>query len=176
MKGYCPCFLCVYSKRLCIIGGSGEGNMPESEKLDSALSASLQLSEEEQDSTLRFGYEEDSKKWRVIVKYVGDIRYLETLYPGTRVVELFGQYAIVTVEERYLPAIAAMPEIIYVEKPKRIYFVAEAGRSASCINSVQKPRPIPGVVQPEGRWDLSGQGTLVGIIDSGECVIILPGQ
>ena len=148
--------------------------MPESEKFDAALSASLQLSEEERDSALRFGYEQESKKWRVIVKYVGDIRYLETLFPGTGVVELFGQYAILTVEEKYLPAIASMPEIIYVEKPKRIYFVAEAGRSASCINSVQKPRQIPGVIQPAGRWDLSGQGTLVGIIDSGERVIILP--
>ena len=147
--------------------------MPESEKLDAALSASLQLSEGEQDSALRFGYEEESKKWRVIVKYVGDIRYLESVYPGTGVVELFGQYAILTVEEKYLSAIAAMPEIIYIEKPKRIYFVAEAGRSASCINSVQKPRQIPGVIQPEGRLNLSGQGVLVGIIDSGECVIIL---
>lgn len=150
-----------------IIRGSDGGNMPENEKLDAALDASLQLSGEEQDSVLRFGYEQESKMWRVIVKYVGDIRYLENMYPGTRVVELFGQYAILTVEEKYLPAIAAMPEIIYVEKPKRIYFVTEEGRRVSCINSVQKPRQIPGVIQPEGRWDLSGKGTLVGIIDSG---------
>lgn len=44
----------------------------------------------------------------------------------------------ITTREEYISAIAAMPEIEYIEKPKRLYFNLEQGRSASCINTIPK--------------------------------------
>ena len=50
----------------------------------------------------------------------------------------------------------ALPQIIYVEKPKRLYFSIAQGKSASCINPLQY-----------GSENLTGKGVLVAVIDSG---------
>lgn len=142
-----------------------EGN----EKIDAALDMALQIPSEELDesSLLRYGYDELRKTWQVIVKYIGDIKRFETIFSDTRVVELLNQYAIITTREEYLSAIASMPEIEFMEKPKRIYFNLNNGRSASCITSVQgSVSQIPSVDPVQG-LALTGKDVLVGIIDSG---------
>ena len=88
---------------------------------------------------------------------------------------MLNQYAVITTRSAYIPAIAAMPEIEFVEKPKRLYFNLEQGRSASCINTVQKNPVLQNPIGGRG-LNLSGKGVLIGIIDSGECVIILFGE
>ncbi len=142
-----------------------EGNY----KADAALNLALQIPEEELDenSQLRYGYDETTKLWHVIVKYIGDIQKIETIFADTQVVELLNQYAIITTREEYLQAIAALPEIEFMEKPKHIYFNLNAGRSASCINAVQGTAGVDSSVSPGQRLALTGKGVLIGIIDSG---------
>ena len=103
------------------------------------------------------------------------IRYAEELFPGIRVVELFNQYAIVTIEEEQLEEFSALPEVVYVELPKRVYYNLQAGRRASCLSGVQGNPNIPGIQGGRGR-NLTGSGVFVGIVDSGERVIILSSQ
>ena len=67
-----------------------------------------------------------------------------------------GGYAIITAEENEIDWISSQPEIEYIEKPKKLFFSAAQGRSASCINPLQT-----------GAFDLRGQGVLVAVIDSG---------
>src|SRR5699024_2014516 len=43
-----------------------------------------------------------------------------------------------------------------IEKPKRLFFSAEQGRTASCVTGVQN-----------ARYDLYGDGVLVAVLDSG---------
>ncbi|MDD7403549.1 MAG: S8 family peptidase [Butyribacter sp.] len=130
------------------------------EKLEEALRAALQLSKEEADkeSPLYYGYDEEEKLWQVIVKYNGDIQKIEKMFADTRVTELFNQYAIITTREEYIQTIASLPEIAFMEKPKRLYFNLEAERSISCINAVQGSTTA---------LNLTGEGVLVGIVDSG---------
>ena len=112
----------------------------QNEKIDSSLSLALQIPENEmvQSGSLQFGYQQEARQWQIIVKYIGDIKRFEEIFQDTRVVELLNQYAIITTREEYIAAIAAMPEIEYIEKPKRLYFNLEQGRSASCINTIPK--------------------------------------
>lgn len=146
----------------------------QSEKIDGGLNLALQVPDREmlQSDYLRYGYNQEEESWQIIVKYIGDIKRFEGIFPNTRVVELLNQYAIITTKAAYIPAIAAMPEIEFVEKPKRLYFNLEQGRSASCVNTVQKNPSVPITAGVRG-LNLSGKGVLVGIIDSGERVILL---
>lgn len=146
----------------------------QSEKIDSGLNLALQVPEGEmlQSDYLQYGYNQEEESWQIIVKYIGNIKRFEEIFPNTRVVELLNQYAIITTKAAYIPAIAAMPEIEFVEKPKRLYFNLEQGRSASCINTVQK-NPAVQITAGVRGLNLSGKGVLVGIIDSGERVILL---
>lgn len=149
----------------------------QSEKIDGGLNLALQIPDAEmmQSDSLQFGYSQEEETWQVIVKHIGDIKRFEKIFPDTRVVELLNQYAVITTRSAYIPAIAAMPEIEFVEKPKRLYFNLEQGRSASCINTVQKNLVLQNPIGGRG-LNLSGKGVLIGIIDSGECVIILFGE
>lgn len=54
-----------------------------------------------------------------------------------QVVTLSGGYAIVTLPQQDLDVLAGIPQVEYIEKPKRLYFGVDAGRAASCINPVQ---------------------------------------
>lgn len=100
----------------------------------------------------------------IIAKYVDSIRYAEELFPGIQVVELFNQYAIVTLGEEQLEGFSALPEVVYVEPPKRVYYNLQAGRRASCLSGVQENPNVPGT---QGGRNLTGSGVLVGIVDSG---------
>ena len=151
--------------------GMDEGMALQDEKIDNSLNLSLQLPEAErmQSESLQYGYNQETKRWQIIVKYIGDIKRFEEIFQDTEVVELLNQYAIITTREEYIAAIAAMPEIEYVEKPKKLYFNLEQGRNASCINGVQRVSNLSGgqAGMGGGRPRLSGRGVLVGIIDSG---------
>ncbi len=109
------------------------------------------------------------------MKYVDSIRYAEELFPGIQVVELFNQYAIVTIGEEELKEFSALPEVVYVELPKRVYYNLQEGRRASCLSGVQGNPNISGIQGGTGR-NLTGRGVFVGIVDSGERVIILSSQ
>ena len=94
------------------------------------------------------------------MKYNGDLAKLDS--PVIRVEELIAGYAIVTLPRNLLESFVELDEVEYVEMPKRLYFSVSQGKEASCILPVVTRYPY-----------LSGRGTIVAVIDSGERVIIL---
>ncbi len=103
----------------------------------------------------------------VIVKYNGDLSFLEA--EGISVVILYGGYAILEAPVERLREIAALPQIEYLEVPKRLYFSVNQGKTASCITPLQRGevpgRSMEGGLRPAS--GLTGRGILVGIVDSG---------
>lgn len=142
----------------------------QNQKIENLLNLALETtpSERARSESLNTGYTGETRTWKVIVKYTGYLPDLNLDFPEVAITLLSNQYAILTVPEDLLNAVSKSPLITFIEKPKRLFFAAANGRSASCITPVQKspsgtsPANIPGI--PNG---LSGAGTLVGIIDSG---------
>lgn len=127
-----------------------------SQKLESLLSLALLANEEERSRSgqLSVGYEPDKKVWELIVKYNGDISRLESNL--IQVEELIAGYAIVTLPENLIETFTRLSEVEYVEMPKRLFFSQLRGKAVSCIFPVTEREPF-----------LTGEGVLVGVIDSG---------
>ena len=138
------------------------GNMPD-QKLDNLLNLALDATEEEREKSrnLNVGYQKQTRKWEIIVKYseMGDS--VEALLGGSgiSVVPLLGGYAIVTLPESMLEEYSRRPQIEFIEKPTRLYFEDLFSKEASCITQVQRDEP--------GNLQLTGRGVLIGIVDSG---------
>ena len=136
--------------------------MPD-QKLDNLLNLALDATEEEREKSrnLNVGYEKQTRKWEIIVKYseMGDS--VEALLGGSgiSVVPLLGGYAIVTLPESMLEEYSRRPQIEFIEKPTRLYFEDLFSKEASCITQVQRDEP--------GNLQLTGRGVLIGIMDSG---------
>ena len=136
--------------------------MPD-QKLDNLLNLALDATEEEREKSrnLNVGYEKQTRKWEIIVKYseMGDS--VEALLGGPEisVVPLLGRYAIVTLPESMLEEYSRRPQIEFIEKPTRLYFEDLFSKEASCITQVQRNEP--------GNLQLTGRGVLIGIVDSG---------
>ena len=136
--------------------------MPD-QKLDNLLNLALDATEEEREKSrnLNVGYEKQTRKWEIIVKYseMGDS--VEALLGGPEisVVPLLGRYAIVTLPESMLDEYSRRPQIEFIEKPTRLYFEDLFSKEASCITQVQRNEP--------GNLRLTGRGVLIGIVDSG---------
>ena len=128
----------------------------DSQKNENLLNLALDtaLAERERSLELNVGYDEEEKTWEVIVKYNGSLEGLSDF--GIRVEELIAGYAILTVPETQMDRLSQIAQIEYVEKPKRLFFSDLQGSAASCF--------APGSAAYR---ELSGQGVLVAIIDSG---------
>ena len=128
----------------------------EDQKIENLLNLALTATPEEREKSyiLNVGYSEETKTWDLIVKYTGSLqKYVSDI---VQIVELYNEYAIITVPENLVEAVSDWPEVEYIEKPKRLYFQIAQGKRASCISLVQIP-PL----------SLTGRGVLVAIIDSG---------
>ena len=128
----------------------------EDQKIENLLNLALSATPEEREKSyiLNVGYSEETKTWDLIVKYTGSLqKYVSDI---VQIVELYNEYAIITVPENLVEAVSDWPEVEYIEKPKRLYFQIAQGKRASCISLVQIP-PL----------SLTGRGILVAIIDSG---------
>lgn len=126
------------------------------QKIENQLNLALEATEEEREKSevLNTGYDREERTWELIVKYTGD---LERIASGEiQVTRLLNEYAILVVPESLIGWLAEIPEIEYIEKPKRLYFARTEGKRASCMTSVQRP--------PLG---LTGRGVLVAMLDSG---------
>ncbi|MBQ8262189.1 MAG: S8 family serine peptidase [Lachnospiraceae bacterium] len=126
------------------------------EKLEDLLNFSLDLPEEERmrAENLRVGYEPGDRTWELIVKYHGD---LLAAAKGLAVAELLiAGYAIVTIEENRINEFAKLPEVEYIEMPKRLFFQETDGRRAICLERLSAGDSV-----------LSGKGCLVAVLDSG---------
>ena len=62
----------------------------------------------------------------VIVRYEGALaQSVEREIPGATTVELFNEYGVVTIPDGQLETLRALPEVEYIELPKRLYFDLE---------------------------------------------------
>ena len=129
--------------------------MPD-QKVDNLLNLSMDATPEEREKSenLNVGYDPETRRWDVIVKYSGSESGLAGV--GTEVVPLLGGYAIVTLPESEIDAYSNREQIEFIEKPKRLYFETLEERAASCILPVQA-----------GNDGLTGEEILVGVVDSG---------
>lgn len=128
----------------------------ESQKADNMLNLALSATQAErsQSKSLETGFDVALDTWDLIVKYSGNLSELEN--EAVQIVPLLNNYAIVTIKESEIEKLFEAPQVEFVEMPKRLFFADEAGRSVSCINSVQTPPLL-----------LNGKGVLIGIVDSG---------
>ncbi|MDF2653995.1 MAG: hypothetical protein K0R19_469 [Bacillota bacterium] len=92
----------------------------------------------------------------VIVKFHGDILEVGRQV-GADIEILSSNYAIATLDVNQLPAFYGFPEVEYVEIPKNLTFFLQESLRISCITQVQSP----------ASFGLTGNGVIVGIIDSG---------
>lgn len=132
------------------------------QKIENVLALALQTPEpvREKSLNLNVGFTEETRTWELIVKYNGDLKEAVLGLPVTAeeliVEELIAGYGLLTVPEDLVDTVSRLPQIEYVEKPKRLFFSMADGKEVSCVLPVTKRQPF-----------LSGKGILLAVIDSG---------
>lgn len=128
----------------------------DEQKVENVLNLAFHMADgqREKSGDLNVGYDPADKTWELIVKYSGSLD--ELLAAGISVVYLLNNYAILTVPQGAVELVAQLPQIEYIEMPKRLFFADSAGLRASCITPVQS-----------GPAGLTGRGVIIGLVDSG---------
>ena len=128
----------------------------DSQKADNQLNLAMDATEEERRKSLELdvGYDPVDRKWELIIKYSGDLEAVRLI--AESVTEMANEYAVIVIRESRISELVRIPEVEYVEKPKRLFFQVANGKRVSCINPV---RQVP--------FSLRGKGILVAIVDSG---------
>ena len=126
------------------------------QKLENILNLALETPEEEREQTesLNVGYSAETRSWELIIKYHGSLDRLRE--QNIVVEELIAGYAILTVPEALVDTVSDIPEIEYVEKPKRFYYGQTFPAGTSCFPPVTMRTPF-----------LNGRGVLLAVLDSG---------
>lgn len=127
-----------------------------SQKVENLLNLALDVTEEERmkSMVLEVGFNPIDREWDLIIKYSGSLDAVRGL--ASSVTELSNEYAVITIRESLIESLAAIPQIEFIEKPKRLFFQIADGKRVSCINAVQQTP-----------FSLSGAGVLTAVIDSG---------
>lgn len=134
------------------------------QKAENLLNLALDATREEREKSLNLqvGYEPVERMWELIIKYnQAEAAGRPEL---ANVVPLSFGFGIIRVREGEIPALLNLPEVEYVEKPKRLFFAVNRGKAASCFAG------LPEVSVPGGQMvsrSLDGTGTIVAVIDSG---------
>ena len=146
----------------------------DNQKRENLLNLALDATEEERlkSVNLNVGYDPGEKTWELIVRYNGSLESLRD--EGIRVDELAAGYAVLVVPESRIEQVSAMEQIVYIEKPKRLFFASNMARAASCLSTIQTSSGsgTGGVGAGAGvisglESGLTGRGVLVAVIDSG---------
>ena len=127
------------------------------QKKENELNLALMLTENERVMTgdLNTGYDSMNGEWELIIRYSGNITgALSQIAREVKV--LLGGYAIVRILQSRVDELANIPEVIFIEKPKSLITSLDYSTVASCVSQVWT-----------NPYNLSGQGVLVAIIDSG---------
>ena len=124
------------------------------QKIENQLNLALSLTQDERKKTedLDTGYNAAGNRWELIVKYIGDLE--EVLNLNATVKILSAGYALIDIDEKDIERLAGLPQIIYIEKPKKLFYQLDYSVPVSCIDTVVD-------------LGLSGRGTIVAVIDSG---------
>ncbi len=125
--------------------------------LENQLNLALDVPEATREKTLNLGvgFDPQDNTWELIVKYSGSLQPIEEEL-GISAVELSNGYSIITIPESLIDRLIRYEQIEFVEKPKRLFYEADEGRAASCINPIQSTN-----------FNLFGEGVIVAVIDSG---------
>ncbi|MEE1010088.1 MAG: S8 family peptidase [Agathobacter sp.] len=120
------------------------------------LSKSFELSE---------GFNPVTDTWDVIVKYTGNLKMdlLSSMNFNTssiKVTELFNGYAIVSGTKDEISDLSSFPNILYIEKPKRLLYSLNQSVNEICLNNLSQQTVF-------SDSSLNGNKTLIAIIDSG---------
>ena len=149
----------------------------DNQKREYLLNLALDATEEERlkSVNLNVGYDPGEKTWELIVRYNGSLESLRD--EGIRVDELAAGYAVLVVPESRIEQVSAMEQIVYIEKPKRLFFASNMARAASCLSTIQTSigagaggggtGGAGGGVISSLESGLTGKGVLVAVIDSG---------
>ena len=126
----------------------------DSQKLENILKVALQTDKNERNSSndSDVGFNITENTWELIVKYNGDLTFVREL--GGNVEELILGYAIIVIPEDKIQQLIERPEIEYVEKP----FILDTQDTQSFSST--------GITSFKNNTNLTGKGTLLGIIDS----------
>lgn len=165
------------------------------QKIENLLNVSLDATREELESSesLSTGFNWRDNTWEIIVRYTGNLENIKANY-NVYVRELLFNYAIIVTDKATIELISQEPQIVYVEKPKSLYFQLERAKSAACASNVRVGQPGAygyknisrninesisgnigsgqtghgiGGIADNGIQYLSGKGVITAIIDTG---------
>lgn len=127
------------------------------QKNENQLNLALLLPENVRENTgdLNTGFNKSDKEWELIIRHSGELS-LEATELATNIKELSGGFALVRISERNIDRLANLSEVIFIEKPKKLYLELDYSVVAACITPVWNTP-----------YYLTGKGVLVAIIDSG---------
>ncbi|MBR1865098.1 MAG: hypothetical protein IJ801_01175 [Lachnospiraceae bacterium] len=129
-------------------------------KISPELMVALGTTEEEREKSLdlNVGYSDLLDKWELIIRYTGSLEEIKEEL-DISVEELLGSYAVIRISQHLIDRLSEYSQIDYIEKPKSLILSQMEGIVASCVNRVRLPD-----------YNLTGRGTLVACLDSGEFV------
>lgn len=133
-------------------------NSNRNQKIEPSLRAAMQATTEEMEKSgdLATGFSETENLWEVIILYSGTADALQQTFPDYRITFLLNNYAILLLPEDAIDALADSPQVIYIERPRRLFFEDLPAIRSSCITAIQ-----------EAPLFLTGKGVLLSVIDSG---------
>ena len=149
---------CFHNTYTFLTSIESKNDMETNQKIETLFRAALDATPEEREksSDLFIGFDQTQNTWEVIVKHTGNLNTLREKYPSIVVTELLNNYGILKLPETLIDTIASEDTITYMEKPKQLFFEVTEEKRAACVTTLQTRAS-----------DLTGRGTLVGIIDSG---------
>ena len=126
-----------------------------------ALSLSLDNTERMESSLLGSGFSSSTDMWKLILFYNGSLEGIKEVISFS-FIPLLGNFAILFIKEKDIPAFLTFPQILYVELSRPIYENALTGFDASCL-------PDYNIVTGRNvnATTLTGKGTAIAVLDSG---------
>ena len=104
----------------------------DNQKIENQLNLAIEATPQEREKSmdLEVGFNSEQETWQVIVKFYGTEQELKDVfaevfpnqYNSIKIQDLIGKYAILEVPQNLVEQVAALPEIEYMEKPKRLFF------------------------------------------------------
>lgn len=133
-------------------------NTDKNQKIDVSLRAALDATPAEREASddLSTGYLTDGL-WNLILLAAGPPETLIEAFPNISFTFLLGNYVIARVFEDDISLLADSPQVIYIERPRQLFFEVLSARRSSCLSGVQET----------GAYQLTGKGVLLAVIDSG---------
>ena len=116
-------------------------------KIENLLNLALDanMNEREKSLNLGVGYFPATQTWEVIIRFVRNgleqVQDLLRMYGYEKLISnitvLSNSYAVLILPEQLVSVVAELDGIIYMEKPKRLFFAVNSAKRVSCITALQ---------------------------------------